>query len=76
MVQSEVVVNTVICGSRKGAGDLMVETRTEKLSIRSKNQGILTACSVCLTYKLEGFRTFRKSSAKCHEFEGETSLSA
>lgn len=33
------------CLSEKGEGNLMVETRMEKLSIRTKSQGILSTCS-------------------------------
>lgn len=33
------------CLSEKGEGNLMVETRMEKFSIRTKNQGLLTTCS-------------------------------
>lgn len=52
----------------------MVETRMEKLSIRSEKSGNIN----CLfhVFHLEALGTFHKSTAKCHEFKRETSLSA
>lgn len=46
----------------------------EKLSIRSEKSGNIN----CLfhVFHLEALGTFHKSTAKCHEFKGETSLSA